>query len=1041
MSKVSLLMSEFKHTVWQSIEEFEDSKLAEQHAQNEFLEELPLLQDMGSLPESNRRDFLKYLGFSVSAAALAACEMPVNKSIPFVDRPEEMIPGVANYYASTFWDGSQYCSILVKTRDGRPIKIEGNRMSGITSGKTSAIVQGSVLGLYDLGRIRQPMQGKNPITWDDADAAIRSSLQDAEAGGKKIVLLSNTIISPSTKALIEDFKTKYPTTEHVTYDAVSYDAMLDANERSFGTRSLPSYHFDKAWTIVGFDADFLGTWLSPVEFATQYATNRKLDEKDPKISRHIQFESLLTITGASADTRVPVAPLDGMRALQALHNEIASLAGGEQIPSVPASPEVKEAAKELWASQGQSIVVCGYANPMFQEVCNRINNMLGNYGQTMIPANSHLRQGGSVQALEEDLDKGNVGVLLMADCNPAYDRPSVDISKAAMSVSFATSFNESAIASTYCCPSHHFLESWNDAEPRSGEYSLQQPTIRPLFNTRQWQDSLLSWMRDEAVSPAEPALDTNAVAVDSVVVDSVGVATAPTAANTYYSYVKNYWAVNITTEWDSALHNGVFILGSGGTEAPAFREAGALTINLNPSSGNELVLYQKVAIGSGNHSDNPWLQEMPDPISRATWDNYVTISQSEAKEKGWKLGRIVKVTADNGYSVELPLLLVPGQAKGTYGIACGYGRAATGKPNLDDIGANAFGFGTSGSIMGVTVELTGEKRKLAQTQTHHVLSSKGRLKDRTIIREGTMDNLDGLYGFIKHTRDEFKHLNEQTIYKGFKHKYEDGHHWKMSIDLGSCIGCGACTIACQAENNVPVVGRREVQRGHEMHWIRIDRYYSGDNTENPDVVFQPMLCQHCDNAPCENVCPVSATNHSSEGLNQMAYNRCVGTRYCANNCPYKVRRFNWFDYLGADVFPSNIHDPFDMAEDLSRMVLNPDVTVRARGVMEKCSFCVQRIQSGKLQAKAQGRPLADGDIETACMSACPTHAITFGDSNDRDSKVNELLDQKRNYFVIEEVNTDPSIGYLAKVRNRTREEELEQKGYLQEHGQHNEHHG
>ena len=1020
---------------WQSIEELEQSNLTEKLSHNEFPEELPLLQDIGTLPPSSRRDFLKYLGFSVSAAALAACRMPENKSIPFVNRPEELTPGVANYYASTFWDGSQYCSILVKTRDGRPIKIEGNKMSGITRGGTSAIVQGSVLSLYDHGRIRKPMKGTSAITWNDADAAIRKSLADASAAGKKIVILSSTILSPSTKALINDFKAKYPTTELVMYDAVSYSAMLDANERSFGVRALPVYRFDKAWTIVGFDADFLGTWLSPVEFATQYGVNRKLNESNPRISKHIQFESLLTITGASADKRVPVKPSEAARSMAALHNEIASLAGQSAISGAPAaSAEVKEAARELWATRGQSIVVCGLQNGDLQVVCNRINAMLGNYGQTIEMTSCHLRQGNDAgfKTLAADLNAGRVGVLMMANCNPTYDRPQLDISKADVSVSFATTENETAAASTYCCPDHHWLEAWNDAEPCAGQYSLQQPTIRPLFSSRQWQDSLMSWMSEESVPAADPA-----IAMDTVAIDTVTTPMIASARPTYYDFIKNYWSANITTEWERALHDGVFTMSLTPTAWELIASGEALAVTTKPSEGTELVLYQKVAIGAGNHSDNPWLQEMPDPITRATWDNYVTVPQVEADEKRWKVGEMVTVSAD-GQTIELPVIPVPGQARGTLGIALGYGRTVTGKEKLNGIGRNLYAWYASrgANISGVSVQGAGKRIKMAQTQTHHVLSSKQRLKDRTIVREGTMDNLDGLYGFIKHTRDEIQHLNEQTIYKGYKHKYEQGHHWKMSIDLSSCIGCGACTIACQAENNVPVVGRKEVMRSHEMHWIRIDRYYSGDNAENPDVVFQPMLCQHCDNAPCENVCPVSATNHSTEGLNQMAYNRCVGTRYCANNCPYKVRRFNWFDYLGADVFPANIHDPFDMAEDLTRMVLNPDVTVRARGVMEKCSFCVQRLQEGKLKAKTEGRPLKDGDIETACMAACPTHAITFGDANDKKSKVVELLEQKRNYYVIEEVNTDPSIGYLAKVRNRTRDEELKQKGYTQEVHEH-----
>ncbi len=1068
---------------WQSLEELKGDPEFERKKYDEFPEKLPLaslMDDQNGKSPTSRRDFLKYMGFSITAATLAAsCEMPVRKAIPYVFAPEQIKPGTAVYYASTFFDGSDYASILIKTRDGRPIKLEGNERSSINKGGTIARVQGSVLDLYNNNRKKGPAIKIDPdgpgkaVSWLDMDKKLLPQFGFLNSKGKEITILTSTIISPSTKKLIADFKAKYPTVKHVQYDPVSYSAMLDANKASFGKRSIPEYHFDKATHIVSFAADFLGTWLAPGEFAPDYAVNR--NPENGKMSRHIQFESTLSLTGSNADIRVALKPSDLKIALLRLYNELASKSGAPLISAVPKTPaddKIKKTANELWNNRGSSIVICGINNRNEQEIVNGINELLGNYGKTISFASvCNYKQGSDkdLAALITRMKNKEVGGILIHNCNPLFDHSmAAEFGKAVknvnMRISFANAHNETDAIAQYFCPTHHYLEAWSDAEPKKGYFSLGQPGIRNIFDTRQFEDSLLTWMQD-GLNPAD--YDTP---------DETGNAALPASAKNekkpkayrskFYEYIQAYWKENIfplqnkfisfQSFWDKALHDGVFEMPASDEEpvysGDVISAATGIKSTVGMRGDMELTLYEKVGIGNGQYADNPWLQELPDPISKATWDNYVLMSVSDAEQFGLSAndqGRVFEIEA-NGYKVKLPVVVQPGQAVGTLSIALGYGRTVSGKAGMH-VGKNAYPFQSfkNGTFQNVIHKAllsdTGTHYKVARTQMHHVINSEGKLNQRTIIFEGILPELEHFTESIKEKRQEFKEINEATLYPGFDEVYSRGHHWEMSIDLNTCIGCGACAIACHAENNVPVVGKTEVSRAHEMHWMRIDRYYTGEDMENPDIVFQPMLCQHCDNAPCENVCPVNATNHSSEGLNQMAYNRCVGTRYCANNCPYKVRRFNWYDFLGADSIGGNEKPIMDggvygidnfgtgdiMVNDLTRMVLNPDVTVRSRGVMEKCSFCVQRIQEGKLAAKKEGRKLKDGDVKSACMQACPTNAITFGDGNDAESKVaRSLKESDRTYYVIEEINTKPSVGYKAKVRNRSAEEDMERKNYV-----------
>ena len=1059
---------------WKGLEELNSSPEFVQNAQSEFAEQIPVEKFLGdsNLTENNgtnRRDFLKFLGFSVTAASLAACETPVNKAIPYVVKPEEITPGVANWYASTFYDGYDYASIIVKTREGRPIKIEGNELSKVTMGGTSARVQASILSLYDSSRLTGPVsksgESWNPATWSNIDKEIGGKLATAKGS---IYILSSTIISPSTKAVIADFAAKYPNTKHVTYDAVSYSGMAKANAQTFGQEVIPSYHFNHAEVIVSIGADFLANWLSPIEYANQYSKTRKVGKNKNKMSKHIQFESNLSLTGANADERVPVKVSEQGKVAVNLYNAVAKLVGGSALPSsaLACDAAIAKAAKELADNKGKSVVVCGSNDMNIQLVVNGINQLLGNYGKTIDienPSYTHQGDDAAFAAMVTEMASGTVGAIITYNTNPVYTAPAAlkfaeAFNKVALRISFADRADETASMASYICPDHNYLESWNDFNPKKAHYSLAQPTITPLFaeqnsGTRQAQETLMVWSGN---------------------------------TSDYHTYLQKIWAERVfpmqgkymtfTEFWNNALHDGAIEVGKGGevAEMTAVSDStkviapvaivtekkeevkAVAKVDLSEAAGKinavkggelELALYEKVAIGNGNQGNNPWLQELPDPISKITWDNYVTMSPEDMKEKSYKLmerqdreSTVVNVTV-NGLTVKLPVVPQPGQARGTVGIAVGYGRDKAGKlaeRTGTVVGQNVYPFvqlinGTMAyAALSVSIENANEITELAGTQTHHTMMGREIVKE-TVLSEYQKNPKAGNHDEMLITHSGPVKAAEVDLWNEHERL---GHKWGMTIDLNSCIGCGSCVVSCTAENNVAVVGKDQVMKTREMHWLRIDRYYSSDmnkevaanegvgaidmyldmenpTTINPKVVFQPIMCQHCNHAPCETVCPVIATNHTSDGLNAMTYNRCVGTRYCANNCPFKVRRFNWFNYNENSDYTFN-----PTQDDLGRMVLNPDVVVRSRGVMEKCSMCVQRIQGGKLEAKKAERKLVDSDIKTACQQSCPTNAIWFGDLNDENSAVSILRkEDERNYFILEELGIKPTVSYLTKVRN------------------------
>ncbi|QQL48730.1 TAT-variant-translocated molybdopterin oxidoreductase [Mucilaginibacter ginkgonis] len=1004
---------------WKGLEELNKTPEFVEKNKHEFAEPIPIediLEGDGLKSKTPRRDFLKALGFGVGAVSLAACQkVPVHKSIPYLIKPEEITPGLANFYVSSY-EGQ---AILVKTREGRPIKIEGNPNDIFGKGGTSSAAQASVLDLYDSSRLKGPMQDGGESGWDAIDTYIKNRLATTKASGKGIRLVTSSINSPSTLGVIADFIAAYPTAKHVVYDAVSYTGIIQANQNSFGKAVLPHYNFDKADVIVSFGADFLGSWISHTEFSRQYASNRAakaLEEK--KMSRHIQFETGMSLTGSNADVRMPIKPSEEGTAIISLYNALSgnTLGGGKKVSNAATDTAITLAAKELMAAKGRALVVSGSNDVATQILVNAINSLLGSYSTTIDLDNPSKQYNGNdagIVELVNEMNRGEVDCVFFLNSNPIYDYYDAKAFKAALGktkllVSLSAYRDETAAVSNIIAPQSHYLETWGDANAAEGYYTIIQPTINPVYDTRPAEQSLLVW------------------------------ANAP--VKDYYTYVRNTWEKTIMpiaglsgqAGWEKLLQTGYV--------KAAAKPAGTYTFSkdLNAvvqtiaghasqiaASGDgklELQIFESPNLGDGKKANNPWLQELPDPVTKVTWDNFAAIAVKTAKQWGLEEGDWISITA-NGYTIDLPVLYQPGQAQGTISVSVGYGRTKAGKVG-EGVGKNAFPFatyrnGTFQNSIVADVKKTGALTYVfAQTQTHH--SYEGR---NSIIKEGTLTQ------YVKNPESITGKGEGKENYDLWDEYQRPTYNWVMAIDLNACTGCGSCIVACTAENNVPVVGRDEVRNRREMHWIRIDRYYSFkdgeksvtkekeinklDDLDHVQVTYQPMLCQHCDHAPCETVCPVLATTHSSEGLNMMTYNRCVGTRYCANNCPYKVRRFNWFNYWNDSRFENYIQNEY------TELVLNPDVTTRFRGVMEKCSMCVQRIQAGKLKAKLEKRPLQDGEVKMACQQSCPTNAIVFGNLNDPNSEVAKALKSERTYYVLEELNVKPGIGYQAKIRNTT----------------------
>lgn len=1001
---------------WLSLEQWRGDPEFQKLAEQEFLSS-PLKEgddDSGWA----RREFLKLMGASLALTSFGCVRRPAQKIIPYVNRPEEIVPGLPNYYASSFVDGNIPYGIVVTTREGRPIKIEGNPSHPGNGQGLSARALAHVLAVYDPDRATQPQKKlfnekkTNSETvsysWEKMDKEIAEQLKKGNAA-----LLTSSVLSPSLRAMIASFCQAYGI-EHVIWDGMSVSANLAGQEKSYGKAEVPGYRFDRARVIVSVEGDFLGTYIHPTEFQKQFASGRKLDGEMNKL---VVFESLLSLTGANADTRFRIRPSQKLTVVMGLAHELIVKKGMSRFASDGAVKAILEpyanAAKDLGVSatdwndvvaalagaKGKSLIVSGGISSMSSEALalqvavNFLNSALDNEGSTIVSRGSYNGMKGSDASLIEltqKIHEGRIKSLVIWGVNPVYSAPdalrfSEALKKAEMVVYTGDRSDETGAFAGYLAPEGHSVENWGDLEATEGVFSIQQPTLRPLHNTRSFLDSMMAWMKvgGKAVS-----------------------------AENSYEYVRNFWKQNLFPKqreaglsylsfedfWVYVLQNGV--LDTAGNERNAIGggrsfNSSALQLVKDAKISNaadlELVLYPTVGLMDGSLANVSWLQEFPDPVTKICWDNYLVISPLMAEKMKLREGQVAKVKA-SGNEIELPVHIQPGVAEGVVGLAIGFGRTGAGKVangvgkrvlQLAKVEGNQFVF--AGLPAEVTV--TSNRIPLANTQGHHSMEG------RQIIVEATLEQYKKRADANIHRHKMFSIWDE--------HKYT-GHKWGMTVDLNLCNGCSACVIACQSENNIPTVGKKYVLQGREMHWIRIDRYYAG-SPEAPDSLHQPVLCMHCDNAPCETVCPVIATMHSEEGTNDMIYNRCVGTRYCANNCPYKVRRFNWFDYT-------------DMRAPL-HMALNPEVTVRARGVMEKCTFCKHKIVAGKEKAKQEARPVKDGDIKTACQQACPTHAIVFGDLNDPQSEVAKLFKTQRAYDLLEELNNKPAVRYMSKVRN------------------------
>ncbi|WP_341662635.1 4Fe-4S dicluster domain-containing protein [Blattabacterium cuenoti] len=970
--------------------------------------------------KTSRRDFLKWVGFSTASVTLSACKGPVVKSIPYVVKPENITPGIPNYYASTMIDSFDIGSVLVKTREGRPIKIEPNFSSEFFH-TTSARIQSSLLSLYDEERLKNPSLKGKKSSWKEIDNYIIQNLKYLSKIKKDIIFLSSSFPSFSTKKLIQDFKKKYPRTKWVTYDPISYSKALDASEKIFGIRGFPIFDWNKLELIVSFDADFLGDW-SPENMAKFYVSRRK-----PKkgMMQHIQIESNMTITGANADIRLSRKPSEIKQMLIEIFQNICL---GKQIKDKNA----KKVAS-LINKMGSKSVIFADGDQESYELSFLINQKINSHAlQKDKYIFSKESNDNKFNNFLKDLENENIGGLFIHNVNPIYSLPlsiykkvKQFIKKIPLTVSLSMSKDETNEVMDVSAPIPHWLESWGDTYPVTNVYTLIQPTIQCIFNTRQFQDSLVIWSEIQEKN--------------------------------YYEYLKKTWEKNIipksnVSSFNEALFYGVVKIKNHKPISKNFsinqkeikKYEKKIVKEKKIKTNFELRLYTKISMGDGHQYNNPWLQELPDPITRTTWGNYLTISYSDANKmelKNWNSGdgslngNCVDLIKNNQNIIQnIPVFIQPGQALGSLGLAFGYGQK---KGKLSNIvyGKNAYRIYENFFIIQDNIEIKKVDRihKFSCVQLHHTMVG------RNLVKETDLDI------FLNKPKEIWNEKEKISTHKGMlfpeeisiwnpnNHKNKgkkNGHHFNLSIDLNACIGCGACIIACHSENNVPVVGKEEIEKYRDMHWLRIDRYYFSDDPssetnnnenniyKNPKVTFQPIMCQHCDHAPCETVCPVGATSHGEQGQNMMTYNRCIGTRYCANNCPYKVRRFNWFNYVNNQKFD------FNMNNALGKMILNPDVVVRTRGVMEKCSLCIQRTQYVIGIAKKEHRKIQDEEFETACSVSCPTQAITFGDINDPTSLISKKIKNSRSYKLLDFIGVRPNVSYQLKIRNRNETEKM-----------------
>ena len=975
---------------WRSLDHLADSPEFKELVAREFPEGADELANPVS-----RRKFLSLMGASMALAGLTSCRRPVEKIIPYVIKPEEIIPGKPEYYATNMPFGTESFGLLVESHEGRPTKIEGNKSHPATGGSSNVFMQAEMLNLYDPDRSQVVLKNGANAKWNGFMGSWRKDAEQyAKNSGAGLAVLTESFVSPSMMRLAQAFKKKYPQAQWVAYDAVSDENIFNGLEAALGTSAKPVYELKNADVVLSLDSDFLQLDSNDIQHARDFSSRRKVRSEKDSMNRLYVVEGTFTITGGMSDHRLRVQSGQVGLFTAALAAELNAQGLAISAPRVDAEFDkawIKEVAADLMAHQGRSLVLGGRRqSAAVHTLIALMNDALGNTGTTVTYKTNPDMQASSLKdlsALTRAMHDDKVKSLIILGGNPVYQAPAdLDFADALAKVPFSahvsSHVDETSSLSTWHIPRAHFLESWGDVSGYGGA-GVVQPLIAPLFGGKSTLEVLANLLSETEISG--------------------------------YDTVRETWrglltAVNFDKAWRRVVHDGFSPVSR--ERLVAFnpsRAQGAVTLSnyvapLASSEDIEVIFTASFSTFDGRYANNGWMQELADSVTKLTWDNVALISANTAKSLGVKNEDRVQISR-NGSAVILPVWIQPGMADNTIALEIGYGR---------QIGRVANGVGSNVNPLREAVAMdiargyratkVGGFHKLACIQDNHGFDEEQLAAEAiqkrlpTIVRESSLQGYqqDPVFAMGLAEQEELKSMWKE-------HPYTDGNQWGMTIDLNSCTGCSACTIACQSENNIPVIGKDEVSRGRDMSWIRLDRYYTGD-VEDPEMVFQPVACQHCEMASCEGVCPVAATTHTSDGLNAMAYNRCIGTRYCANNCPYKVRRFNFFNFSK------------DKPE-IVQMAMNPDVSIRFRGVMEKCTFCVQRINVAKIDAKNEGRELADGDIVTACQQACPTDAIAFGNINNPNSEVSLRKAENRNYALLGELNLQPRTSYGAKLRN------------------------
>jgi len=992
---------------WRSLDEVAETPAFEKFLEDEF----PYRKD---IPGLERRDFLKLMGASMLMAGLAGCRMlPHERIVPYVKAPVGVVPGRPMFYA-TAWPFRGYGEgLLVEQYEGRPIKVEGNPAHPSSLGASTALAQASILGLYDPDRARNVIYGQEVKTWEEFFAAAHAELAQQKATqGTGVRILTETVTSPTLAAQIRSFLAAFPGAKWHQYEPVARDSVRLGARMAFGRDVDTIYDFSSAERILSLECDFLVNEPGSQRYAREFIAKRVPEGPNSAMNRLYVVDSTPTLAGAMADHRLPAKASEIDAIARALYQRLAPEAPalGAQTPGVPGA-WLDAVVEDLQMHRGRSLVLVGeHQPPHVHALGHAINAILGNVGRTVRyvePVEAEpVEQMESLRDLVEAMSRGEVNMLLIFGGNPVYDAPAdLNFGQALENVLFTfklgLELDETAVKCKWFAPEAHYLESWGDIRAHDGTVSVIQPLILPLYGGRTASEVLAALLK------------------------------RPTPGYDLVRQTARSWPHEGDFEafWQQVLSEGV-VAGTASPEVQPQLDSGLVAKLPAParSEGIEINFRPDHSLWDGRFANNGWLQELPKPLTTVTWDACVYLSPSMAQERQLQNGDIVKVESGMA-AIEGPVFIMPGHPKESLTLNLGFGRWATGTIGSAEPGYYANRLRTSRSpwlTSGAQLTKTGNIMAVAAVQSHWSMEG------RDIVRMGDLATMRENPNFKpEHDEGDPKELG-MTLYDDQLFEGGEDPQWGMTVDLGACIGCNACVTACQAENNIPTVGKRQVVRHREMHWIRIDRYYgprngSGD-LDNPTTLLQPMLCQHCENAPCEPVCPVAATTHSRDGLNQMVYNRCVGTRYCSNNCPYKVRRFNYLNYTDNNPQFSNVtmdikhvpgpmHSPKASGISLLKLLNNPDVTVRGRGVMEKCTYCVQRISEARIKAKKEQRPIADGEVMTACQQACPTRAITFGNIRDKGSAVSKMKANPRHYGVLTMLNTRPRTTYLARVLN------------------------